>query len=465
MPRTLRSIALVAAALLVSGIGGWLIGTRGLADWLLQLIAISVPSSVASPLAIAPRVLVAVWTCMALAFAASFLITRAWISSGPADNSPGIVAGIVAAAAWWPAVYYTVAAGSPAVLIPVFAMALILIRTIGRPPVNAPPSAHPLLSLTTSTCLQIALVSFVIDAFLVAALAVVAVAVFLKILIRLNHPRPDAAAPSPWTWRWTVNAASVAALVVLSLTSYNYLLDLAAGPQIHSATLRDLLNRLLGPRSAAADSTRSRERGKTPPAVHPGVILHLTKLVDLAVVPPRPVAEGHGHGARPAREAVIIPFAGVYWFYRPPDHRPPPSSITVEGSPDLKRYLSLGSEPIRMEARQNLGRMINLDCCMRIDLALRNADSYLGSVEIELVLVNSSERRELSLGRSPLSRRPRGMNRATTPLAETMPFLVPPARLIREFDEFRVVFHLGKPRTDRSAKTAVDHFALVPASL
>ena len=43
-----------------------------------------------------------------------------------------------------------------------------------------------------------------------------------------------------------------------------------------------------------------------------------------------------------------------------------------------------------MEAHEHLGNMLDLDCCSRIQIAIRNADHYPETVSLELVLINAS---------------------------------------------------------------------------
>ncbi len=45
---------------------------------------------------------------------------------------------------------------------------------------------------------------------------------------------------------------------------------------------------------------------------------------------------------------------------------------------------------------------------------------------------------------------------------ERLNFAIPANRLLRRFDEVRVVFRLDRARADAAAKIAIDHLVLVP---
>jgi hypothetical protein len=106
-----------------------------------------------------------------------------------------------------------------------------------------------------------------------------------------------------------------------------------------------------------------------------------------------------------------------------------------------------------MEAHQNLGRLIDISACSRIDVALHSSDDYPNSIAMELVLVNTvmSSKPKLSLGRVPI-----------TTASQTLSFSVPPAPFLQQFDELTLRFHRAPYRATKSAKLAIERFFLIP---
>jgi hypothetical protein len=162
------------------------------------------------------------------------------------------------------------------------------------------------------------------------------------------------------------------------------------------------------------------------------------------------------------KDPIGIPFYGVYWFFQSPDKAPNEDAFRVKGSPDNVFFHSADNSVLRMEAHQNLGRLIDVKTCSRIDLAVRNADApdstdiFVGSLNLELVLVNTTliGRPSQSLGRLPITSKP--------PSPETLSFKIPPVPAIQQFDELTIRFPRGGYRATRSAKVAIDRFYLIP---
>ena len=118
-----------------------------------------------------------------------------------------------------------------------------------------------------------------------------------------------------------------------------------------------------------------------------------------------------------------------------------------------------------MEAHQNLGTLINLDCCSTIQVAIRNADRYPESVSLELILTNTRSPGKPSqpLGSIMVkSTAPWKLYGDQPPVAETLSFKVPAKSAIRRFDEVTIVFHLDVDRADFGARIGIDRFVLVP---
>jgi hypothetical protein len=165
--------------------------------------------------------------------------------------------------------------------------------------------------------------------------------------------------------------------------------------------------------------------------------------------------------SRANAEPLSIPFFGVYWMYRRPFRQPPANSFATKGDPSKMSFRSTDRVPLLMEARQNLGKLIDMSCCSEIRLALRNADRYPGTLALELMLVNTDSKQAspLSLGRAPVTSTPRWGPVEREPASETLAFPVPIST--GRFDEFRIVFHRTNFGVDRSARVAIDRFILV----
>jgi hypothetical protein len=192
--------------------------------------------------------------------------------------------------------------------------------------------------------------------------------------------------------------------------------------------------------------------------VYSGVILWPEVQPHTILVPPLPSFGPRLFQNRSATP-LSIPFYGAYWFLRAPHTRPPKDSYQTHGNPAvLRAFVSTDNRPLRMEAHQNFGRLIELRCCSRIGIAIRNADRYFGTVSLELTLVNTiaAGRPSISLGNNGVK------STGGQPVEELMTFPVPANAAIRHFDEIAVRFELGQPRTDRSARIAIERFILVP---
>jgi hypothetical protein len=83
------------------------------------------------------------------------------------------------------------------------------------------------------------------------------------------------------------------------------------------------------------------------------------------------------------KDPIGIPFYGVYWFFQDPDKAPNDDAYRVQGSPDNVTLRSADVTPLKMEAHQNLGRLIDLKACSGVDVVIRNADLLVGSVALK----------------------------------------------------------------------------------
>lgn len=185
-----------------------------------------------------------------------------------------------------------------------------------------------------------------------------------------------------------------------------------------------------------------------------GVILTPEEEEHTILVPPLPMM---GHDPfRVHKDPIGIPFYGVYWFFQTPDKEPNGDAYRVKGNPDNITFHAADALPLLMEAHQNLGRLIDMSACSRIEIVVRNADLFPGSVALELALVNTTlaGHPSQSLGGSPIKSKP--------PSRETLSFKIPPAPAIQQFDELTIRFPRAYYRRTRSAKIAIERFFLIP---
>jgi hypothetical protein len=161
---------------------------------------------------------------------------------------------------------------------------------------------------------------------------------------------------------------------------------------------------------------------------------------------------------------MIIPFSGEYWMFRWPFAKPPRTSYFQRGSPANLSFKTTDHRSLQMEARHQLDQSIALDCCSRIQLAIRNADRFPNTIAIELVLIDNERSGPpmVSLGRELVSSVPDLRHDPVAPVAETLSFTVPGSASIAAFNEFKIVFQRDRRRADQSAKVSVERFILMP---
>ena len=192
------------------------------------------------------------------------------------------------------------------------------------------------------------------------------------------------------------------------------------------------------------------------------------QLTHTKLVAPAPIIANSPLTAHGAATPLVIPFDGVYWFFKAPDVHPPRSSRQAHGSPEMLNIHSTDRRPLSMEAHDNLGSLIDLNCCSKIQIAIRNADPYSETISLELILIDSSlpGKPSQSLGRVTVkSKRTRNLYEEESSTRETLNFVIPANPAIRRFDEVKIVFRLDAFRADDGAKIAIDHLVLVPRGL
>ena len=221
------------------------------------------------------------------------------------------------------------------------------------------------------------------------------------------------------------------------------------------------------PKRVSGDQTRGSALAEAADA-HPGIILRPQKQTYTKLITPAPISFKPRPFSTDRADPLIIPFDGVYWIFKAPDVRLPANSREARGSPEMFSIRSNDRQPLTMEAHQNLGTRVSMDCCSRIQIAIENADRYPQSVSLELVLIDTTapSKPYLSLGRAAVnSTRPWTLygNRLTT--SETLNFGIPPHSPMRRFDEVMIIFRLNAERADAEAKIGIDHFMFVPRGL
>jgi hypothetical protein len=313
-------------------------------------------------------------------------------------------------------------------------VAAFLVWTILPAQVNPKPQWKKFaVALTAAVLLQIGIASALADESLISAIAIGFAAA--PILWRIRQER---SLRGPFRPRITMAIATLFA--ILALTHY---LPLNSGSAYEAAYAKSSSDGKKATAASAGFSVGSKYRG---------VILSPEEEQHVILVPPIPMM-----GRDPFRlhkDPLGIPFFGVYWFFQAPDSSPNEDAYRVKGNPDNITFHSADMAPLKMEAHQNLGRLIDMSACSRIDIAIRNADIFVGSLAMELVLVNTTlaGRPWQSLGTVAISDQKR----------ETLSFKIPQASRIRQFDELTIRFPRAKYRATRSAKIAIDRFYLIP---
>ena len=261
-----------------------------------------------------------------------------------------------------------------------------------------------------------------------------------------------AAAPILWRIRQERNLrgpftprSTIAIALILAILASTHYLPMSSGSAIEGAYAKN-------------PSDGQKSKGATPGfsvgGKYRGVILSPEEEQHTILVPPLPMM-----GRDPFllhKDPIGIPFYGVYWFFQYPDKAPDDDAYRTRGSPDKIAFHSADINPLKMEAHQNLGRLIDLSAVSRIDISIRNADIFIGSLAMELILVNTARaiHPSQSLGQVPITSKPASL--------ETLSFKVPPTSRIEQFDELTIRFAKANYRATRSPRIAIDRFYLIP---
>ncbi len=189
------------------------------------------------------------------------------------------------------------------------------------------------------------------------------------------------------------------------------------------------------------------------------ILLPLTEAHTTIVAPRR--KDSASVGGRPA-QPMVIPFDGVYWYFKAPDRRPRPSARVVRGSSTKAVIRSSDRYPLLMEAHQRLGSRIDLGCCSGVQVVLQNADRRPGAIALELWFTDSLQPRSRSYLGTVTIPSSEVEDARELPAEETMAFAVPASAVGREFDEITVVVRPAPERARAGAQVAIRRFVLLP---
>jgi len=176
--------------------------------------------------------------------------------------------------------------------------------------------------------------------------------------------------------------------------------------------------------------------------------------------PPKLAPEVFAGESRP----VSFAFSGVYWFFKPPDVRPPEHSPRIRGNPAKMGLRSSDDYPLLMEAHQLFSSPVDLGCCSQIQVVIKNADPAGGPVFLEMAVANTSlPGRSQSFGSQRVRSQPPidAAGKAGT-AEETLTFEVPAKPLVHDFDEMIFRFHRDYSRAGLSSRMAIEKLVFVP---
>jgi hypothetical protein len=230
------------------------------------------------------------------------------------------------------------------------------------------------------------------------------------------------------------------------------------------------MNAFLHPNQPSLPAVHAKEVQPIPHAGghYSGVVLYLPPKPKEKIVAPAPMnpnAFGPAHG-RP----IVITFDGVYWYFQPPDDRPEADAHVMHGDPIKTGVHSTEYLPLLMQAHQELGSSMGMDCCRRLNVVLRNGDNLRGMIYIEVILKDtmSKQHSSVSLGSLYLKSSEGGTSNAAVArpdgrsVEETLSYPVPASTRGRRFNEITVVFQQSQERSLVGARVAVEQFVLEP---
>jgi hypothetical protein len=212
--------------------------------------------------------------------------------------------------------------------------------------------------------------------------------------------------------------------------------------------------------------THEASQSAVPGSDYVGIILWPPPIKKTEIVPPRPHSASFTIG-KPS-QPVVIPFDGQYWYFKAPSKRPGPRAHVAHGKAMYVNVYSTNSAPLMMEAYQNLGTAIDLECCSEIDVAITNADIRPGTIALGIRLGDSDSLGDptLDLGeRTIASSKAAQIPLNRPPVDEVLRFAIPrptPRSAIHRFDEITIVFLSSQERERSGAKVSIQTFTLIP---
>src|ERR1700761_1031145 len=162
---------------------------------------------------------------------------------------------------------------------------------------------------------------------------------------------------------------------------------------------------------------------------------------------------------------VIIPFDGVYWYFKQPDTRPAADAHIQRGDPIQANVRSTDFRALAMEAHQTLLDPISGDCCRALRIDLLNGDSRPGTIRIEILLRDTSGTpgSSLLLGSIAIpSSQLQHIALDRPPVHESLRFQMPAKAHGKRFDEITVIIKPSSERALAGSKIAIQNFVLVP---
>jgi hypothetical protein len=180
----------------------------------------------------------------------------------------------------------------------------------------------------------------------------------------------------------------------------------------------------------------------------------------LAPIPIRPDLD-----AARNKKPQVIHFDGAYWYFQPPGTRPSPQAHQAHGSPIDANIRSTNYLPLTMEAHQNLGAPIRLNCCRAIQVTIENHEGTWSPIALGVLLTDSAApgKPDLFLGQQPiLSTQPGHAGGSSGATTETLTFSIPARARIRKFDAITIVFAPSDQRVVIGPKIAIQRFELIP---
>jgi hypothetical protein len=328
-----------------------------------------------------------------------------------------------------------------------------------------PQSSHErqLLTISAATCAESSLLAFA------AGYIVIATALGASSSAALSWASATSRIDDPGLARY-VAARAVFALALILITASTLLPHLHRPHFFHgiAGLSRTPSSAYANQRTAKSGQLRSETFGAAATDArdaYSGIVLWPKKQVHTKLIAPSPMSWNQKLVSNPHSNPLSIPFEGAYWLFREPDVQPPPKSRQAEGSPEMFEMHSTDWRPLSMEAHQNFGTLIELDCCGKIQVAIRNADVYPTSISLELILFDTTARGKPSQSLGRVNIVSDGRWKPGYPphsKSETLHFFIPPNCSIHRFNEVTLLFHLDGFRARAAAKIGIDHFTLVP---